>query len=557
MFMFVGLSMLVLIVYMYFFPPQSPPPPAEEISRQVGQADVAAADKASSTAITAIDPVSAPAVNLPERKINLETDLFSIQLSTKGGYLNSMTLNDHDYSVKFRKPLYRYLLELFSPSEDTEPVYTPGKPVNMVNPDMKKEVKPFYLALGENVPTVTYESKGVVKGENGKSKTLTFVGTAGNGLTVERQYTVTDGSYVIHSRIKILNGTSNVQSIDLSVMLGSVNEVVPENERVLPKLGITYFDEGKETFEGEDLGSKPKVVPSFDWAGVMSLYFISTAKKPAKEWSATFDHVEEDFFGRPYQSPLMSLNKSSTIMQPNGSYEFDTEFYMGPKQTTYMDEFDRNLVETLGMHVKILALPMLKALRWFHEYTGNWGISIILLTLCVRILILPIAYKGIKSMKKMGKLTPKIKKLKEKYKDNKEKLNQEIMTMYKKNKVNPVGGCLPMLLQIPIFLALYSALLPAIELRHQPFFLWVYDLSQPDYLMILPVLCGLSMFLQQKLTPSMATMDPMQEKIMKFFPVMLSLFFVISPSGLVLYWTVSGGISILQQLFFNNRFKNI
>jgi YidC/Oxa1 family membrane protein insertase len=211
----------------------------------------------------------------------------------------------------------------------------------------------------------------------------------------------------------------------------------------------------------------------------------------------------------------------------------------------------------------VLAKPMLWLLNFFHQYSGNYGVAIILLTVLIKLVFWPITQKGMKSMKNMQKLQPKIAKLKERCKDDPAKMNQEMMALYKTYKVNPVGGCLPMLIQIPFFFALYQVLLAAIELRHAPFMLWINDLSAPDrlwlgfdipYLHGLPImtlLMGASMYLQQKMTPT--TMDPTQARIMQFLPIVFTVMFINFASGLVLYWFVNNLLSILQQYLINRQ----
>ncbi|MBU4153552.1 MAG: membrane protein insertase YidC, partial [Proteobacteria bacterium] len=209
----------------------------------------------------------------------------------------------------------------------------------------------------------------------------------------------------------------------------------------------------------------------------------------------------------------------------------------------------------------VIAKPTLFLLNFLHHYLHNYGVAIILVTIIFKLLFWPISHKGMKSMKTMQKIQPKMAKLREKYKDDTERLNQEMMTLYKTYKVNPLGGCLPMILQIPVFFALYKVLLQTIELRHAPFMLWITDLSAPDRLYIgfdipglggipvLTLLMGASMFLQQKMTPT--TGDPTQAKIMMFLPVIFTFMFLNFASGLVLYWFVNNLLSIVQQYFIN------
>lgn len=201
------------------------------------------------------------------------------------------------------------------------------------------------------------------------------------------------------------------------------------------------------------------------------------------------------------------------------------------------------------------AKPLFALLSWLHGIFGNWGWAIIGLTAVIRIVLYPLTYKGMVSMQKMKNLAPKMKELKEKYKGDPQRLNQATMDMYKKNGANPLGGCLPMILQIPVFFAIYRVLLNAVELQGAPWILWINDLSRMDNYYIMPLLMGASMFLQQRMTPNNFT-DPMQEKIMKYLPVIFTFFFITFPSGLVLYWFVNNLFSIAQQFIVNQQFKN-
>ena len=200
--------------------------------------------------------------------------------------------------------------------------------------------------------------------------------------------------------------------------------------------------------------------------------------------------------------------------------------------------------------------PMFLVLSWLHGIFGNWGWAIIGLTALIRMILYPLTYKGMMSMQKMKDLAPKLKELKEKYKKDPQKLNAMTMDMYKKNGANPLGGCLPMLLQIPVFYAIYRLLLNSVELQGAPWMLWVQDLSRMDPYYVLPLLMGASMFLQQRMTPTNFT-DPMQEKVMKYLPVIFTFFFVTFPSGLVLYWFINNLFSIAQQFVVNQQFKNM
>jgi len=201
------------------------------------------------------------------------------------------------------------------------------------------------------------------------------------------------------------------------------------------------------------------------------------------------------------------------------------------------------------------AKPLFALLMWLHGIFGNWGWAIIGLTAIIRLVLYPLTYKGMVSMQKMKDLAPKIKELKERHKGDPQRLNAATMDMYKKHGANPLGGCLPMLLQIPVFFAIYRVLLNAVELQGAPWILWINDLSRMDAYYVMPILMGASMFLQQRMTPNNFT-DPMQEKIMKYLPVIFTFFFITFPSGLVLYWFVNNLFSIAQQFIVNQQFKN-
>ncbi len=230
--------------------------------------------------------------------------------------------------------------------------------------------------------------------------------------------------------------------------------------------------------------------------------------------------------------------------------------YIGPKEYKTLHAIDPVLTNAIEYGwFTFAAKPLFALLSWLHGIFGNWGWAIIALTAIIRAVLYPLTYKGMVSMQKMKKLAPKLKELKEKYGKDPQKLNAMTMEMYKKNGANPLGGCLPMLLQIPVFFALYRTLLNAVELQGSSWILWIDDLSRMDPYYALPILMGASMFLQQRMTPNSFT-DPLQEKLFKYFPVVLTFFFITFPSGLVLYWFVNNLFSIAQQYVVNQQFRN-
>ena len=243
---------------------------------------------------------------------------------------------------------------------------------------------------------------------------------------------------------------------------------------------------------------------------------------------------------------------SQVFIRSNG--DFSATGYLGAKDHATLNSIDPVLTNIIEYGwFTFIARPMFKFLNWLHGYIGNWGWSIVVLTLIIRLILFPLSYKGMLSMNKLKDLAPKMKELQEKYKDDKQKLQMHMMDLYKKNGANPMGGCLPILLQIPVFFAIYRVLLNAIELKGAEWALWIHDLSLKDPYYILPITMGILMFLQQKITPTTFT-DPMQEKMMKFLPLIFTVFFVMFPAGLTLYWTVNNFCSIIQQYVINKAF---
>ena len=237
-----------------------------------------------------------------------------------------------------------------------------------------------------------------------------------------------------------------------------------------------------------------------------------------------------------------------------GIDKLELHAYIGPKNEKTLAAIHPELTDAIEFGwFSFLAKPFFKVLLWINNYVGNWGWAIILFTLLVKLVLFPLSYKGMMSMQKLKDLAPKMKEIKEKYKGDPAKMNAQMMEMYKKHGANPMGGCLPLILQIPVFFALYRVLLNAVELEGAPWILWIENLAQMDPYFVLPLLMGASMWFQQRITPSNFS-DPLQEKIFKWFPVIMTVFFIYFPSGLVLYWLVNNLFTIGQQYFINHMY---
>jgi len=316
---------------------------------------------------------------------------------------------------------------------------------------------------------------------------------------------------------------------------------VNEKEQMMAVVGaLVYSDddiltiikdgdsEGRKTFSGVEL------IASFDQYTASIIYGF------AKERNIIIDHDRDN----------------NPVVYFDGLQQITFHGFLGQKNFNKLHAIDPILTNVIEYgFMTFAAKPLFALLLWLHGIFGNWGWAIIALTALIRLVLYPLTYKGMVSMQKMKTLAPKIKELKERYKGEPQRLNQATMDMYKKHGANPLGGCLPMVLQIPVFFSIYRVLLNAVELQGAPWLLWINDLSRMDNYYVLPLLMGASMFFQQRLTPNSFT-DPMQEKVMKFLPVIFTFFFITFPSGLVLYWFVNNLFSILQQFIVNQQFKN-
>jgi YidC/Oxa1 family membrane protein insertase len=311
--------------------------------------------------------------------------------------------------------------------------------------------------------------------------------------------------------------------------------------------------------EVKDIGELPPSGAEIQWAGFTLKYFL-TAIVPLTNDDKRLFIEEAD------HSVNMLVNQ--TLDSPsNCRYQY--QLFLGPKQMSELKKSEHHLDMSIDFgFFDIIAKPLLITLITVNKYTHNYGIAIIILTILIKLLFWPLTHKSYASMKEMQKIQPRMKQIRERFKNDKEQMNREMMLLYKSHKVNPLGGCLPMLLQIPVFFALYKALLGSIELRHAPFIFWVKDLGAPDYLVHfpagvsffgiegigpLPLLMGASMVIQQRLTPTMG--DPTQAKIMMLMPIFFTFIFISFPTGLVLYWLINNVLSIVQQVYINSKLQ--
>ncbi len=553
------LSTVVIIGYYLLYPPQPQPPPAET-ERETAQVESVQADEREEekTIATLPEPLAPLTESADRKSVSVETALYSAEIDSREGILRAFHLKNYKYAIEqhvsLKSIVVDFVVGLFAgKSEKTEkPEIDPSRLVNLAG-DLSMENRVWKFSTDPERKAVDYHVSDESIDATDQTRTLTLQATLENGLEVYKIFRFVPDSYQIGLEIKVVNRTDDSRTISPRINFGAANEIVEFQPRPLPKMGISYVDDSFEKHDDEEEYADVLGIKNARWAGVMDTYFLTTVKMAESDepFHGELRGIDSLLGGQGVKIPKLEFAESKIELPAKREYVKRFRVFMGPKEHDLLEEFDKSLVFAMDLGwFDWLAQPLLVVLRWIQKYVINWGVAIILLTIVVRVAMLPLAYKGMISMARMSDLNPDMKKLRDKYKDNKERLNKEMMAFYKRNKINPVGGCFPMLLQIPIFIALYQALLPAIELRHSPFILWIDDLSAADFTLILPLLMGISMFLQQALTPTPA-MDPTQAKMMKWMPVVFIFFFLDMPSGLVLYWVVSNVISIFQQMFFN------
>ncbi len=360
------------------------------------------------------------------------------------------------------------------------------------------------------------------------------------GIVLSKVFTFTPDSYLVNVHLEFENTGTEIHTDALQLKLNNYWDDSLAGNR-FDYLGFTSYVDGKlhEDEVKEIQSSKKTYSGDVSWSGYTDKYFLSALVNTDNVFDTVSLEREANRISNTAHVPAFSI-------APGAKKSLDFAVYFGPKNIDYLSAAGKNLTEVVDFgFFAFLSKPLHVCLKFFYTFVHNYGIAIIILTVIIKLLFWPLTQKSYTSMRAMQTLQPEMKKLREKYRGDKEGLNRNMMELYKEHRVNPLGGCLPMLVQIPVFIALYKVLLGTIELRHAPFALWLTDLSVKDPYYITPVIMGVTMFIQQKMTPS--TMDPMQAKMMLAMPVVFTFIFLNFPSGLVLYWLVNNLLTILQQ----------
>ena len=511
---------------------QHPSLPAPTVASQPNSANTvpvpASGTAATGTATVSVAPASGSM--LRGERIHASTDLIVAEIDLNGGDLRQIELIKHKASEDRSRNLTLF-------NDNSAQIYVAQS--GLIGAGLPNHKSPFKADANR------YEL------QQGKDLlTVRLTNQAEDGSTIVKQYSFHRGTYVIDVEFQIENKGAVAIKPDAYfqfLRFGEAPSTSPfgistfagpaiyTEEKKFQKIGFPDIDKGKLEYPQKSKDG---------WLAMLQHYFVAA-------WLPK-NGVEREFFTKKVGEKLYTAGVVAPVgnIAPGATGSISVPLYVGPQEGDKLAKLAPGLDLTIDYGwLTIIASPLFKVLSFIHSWVGNWGIAIILLTVLIKLLFFPLSAASYKSMAKMKVLGPKLQKLKDQYGDDKQKLNQAMMELYKTEKVNPLGGCLPIVIQIPVFISLYWVLLAAVELRHAPFFGWIKDLSAADPFYILPVLMGATMFLQTKLNPTPP--DPIQAKVMLYMPLIFSVMFLWFPAGLVLYWTVNNLLSIWQQWQIN------
>ena len=397
-------------------------------------------------------------------------------------------------------------------------------------------------------------------GETADEIRVPLIWTDDNGIQVTKTLTFKRGKYDIGVRHTLSNQSgetwsgSRYDQLQRSI-LADRDDGGFTNPGRYSFYGIGFYspDEKFEKVDFEDVANEPYQRSFSDgWLSMVQHYFFSAWIPPKTEINTYSTQV---YAPNGFPRYIARAVSPMTEVAPGASHEFESRLYVGPKLQDEIEEVAPGLGHTVNYGIfTVFSKPLFWLLSNIHDVVGNWGWAIVLLTVLIKLLFFKLTEAQYRSMARMRKLQPRIEQLKERYGDDRQRMSQAMMEMYKTEKVNPLGGCLPILVQIPIFIALYWVLLESVELRQAPFILWIDNLTARDPYFVLPVLNAAFMMMTQRLTPT-AGMDPMQRKIMQFMPIGFSFMFAFFPAGLVLYWATNAGLSLAQQWYITRKIE--
>ncbi|MBN2865312.1 MAG: membrane protein insertase YidC [Thiotrichales bacterium] len=376
-----------------------------------------------------------------------------------------------------------------------------------------------------------------------------------DGITVTKTYTFRKGEYLVDVGYQVENATSEVWDGSLYSQIVRNRFNPDDNFMMYTYTGPVLYDGQaedkyvKHSFDDLNKGIINSKAVNGGWAAMIQQYFL-TAIIPNQD-------VQNNYYAKPLGDDRYVVGVVEPLLSvPAGqSGNLTSQLFIGPEKQNLLAEIAPGLELTIDYGIlTFLAEPIFWVLDHIHSVVGNWGVAIILLTILIKLIFYKLSETSYRSMARLKKFQPKLQQLKENYGDDKVIFQQKMMKLYKEEKINPLGGCLPIFIQMPVFIALYWVLLYSVEMRQAPFMLWIQDLSAQDPYYILPVIMGITMYIQQKLNPS-AMMDEMQQKVMKLLPFIFTIFFLFFPAGLVLYWVVNNILSVTQQWYITRKIE--
>ena len=550
----VVLSVVVLIGYQKFFvkPPDPNSIPQKVQTQSTEQSPVQTNNSSVSQYSAGTNTMAVPSELQKKnyRTISVSTPLYTIGLSEYGASVKSLELKNYKATNKKFSPLKQLV-----PEQLTQGTLTLGLENRSV-PGFEDAV---YTADIDASQTALSEGE----------KTIAFTWRTARGIVVKKIFTFRADSYLIDCEIVFQNGSDMALNDSLVISTpGFFNEETKKRSRFAFEGPVVYIDDEYTAIKPDDIEEQNLYHGKIQWSGYMERYFLTAVMPKAMDNGAPIDtkltlsYVNE----RVTSNYIQKMDR----LDPGTQRTYPFSFYMGPKSLKILSQYDDSLKNAINFgFFNMIAKPLLIGMNAIYSVIPNYGVAIILLTILIKLVFWPLGTKSYKSMNEMKKVQPLMMEIRAKYKDDKARMNQEVMGLYKTYKVNPASGCLPLLVQMPIFFALYRMLYQAIELRHAPFFGWISDLSAPDRLFefgfsipmmqepygipMLTLLMGASFLLQQKMTPTAG--DPMQAKMMMLMPIFMTVLFINFPAGLVLYMFVNNIISMGQQYYIQKKFS--
>jgi len=467
--------------------------------------------------------------------IHVRTDVLDLLIDPRGGDIIQAALLQHAAALNSDQPFV-----LLEQNSNRTYVAQSGL-IGKHGPDAAKGGRPLYTSAQTEYTL------------NGDSLSVDLNLTTDSGAQVTKRFTFTQGEYKVGVEYIVNNASAEPFE---ALLFGQIKRDATPDPSQQTSMGMqsylgAVFSTAENNYQKVDFGDMDeerfKAQSADGWVAMVQHYFLSAwIPAPGAEYT--------------YQSRKLNGNYIVGFLSPDFSVapgqteSVSATFYAGPKDVDQLEQIAPNLDLTIDYGwLWWIASPLYMLLKWIHSVVGNWGLAIIGITILVKAALFHLNAKAFKSMAKMRKFGPEMARLKELYGDDRQKMSQEMMKLYQKEKINPLGGCLPILVQMPVFIALYWVLMESVELRHAPFYGYIQDLSQMDPYFILPILMGVTMFIQQMLNPTPP--DPMQAKMMKMLPILFTFFFLWFPAGLVLYWLVNNILSIAQQWVINKQIE--